>query len=42
VGAIEALRNGEEEVEKMAREYNRRRKLIVSGLNNIGLDCFNP
>ncbi len=42
VGAIEALRNGEEEVEKMAREYNRRRKLIVGGLNKIGLDCFNP
>ncbi|WP_445474143.1 aminotransferase class I/II-fold pyridoxal phosphate-dependent enzyme [Methanococcoides methylutens] len=42
VGAIEALRNGEEEVEKMVREYDRRRKLIVSGLNDIGLDCFNP
>lgn len=42
VGAIEALRNGEEEVEKMVREYDRRRKLIVGGLNNIGLDCFNP
>lgn len=42
IGAIEALRNGEEEVEKMAREYNRRRKLIVGGLNKIGLDCFNP
>ncbi len=42
VGAIEALRNGEEEVEKMVREYDRRRKLIVGGLNDIGLDCFNP
>lgn len=42
VGAIEALRNGEEEVQKMVREYDRRRKLIVSGLNDLGLDCFNP
>ncbi|MGM0771524.1 MAG: aminotransferase class I/II-fold pyridoxal phosphate-dependent enzyme [Halobacteriota archaeon] len=42
VGAIEALRNGEEEVQKMVREYDRRRKLIVGGLNNLGLDCFNP
>ncbi len=42
VGAIEALRNGEEEVGKMVREYDRRRKLIVGGLNDIGLDCFNP
>ncbi len=42
VGAIEALRNGEEEVSKMVREYDRRRKLIVGGLNDIGLDCFNP
>ncbi|RNI13678.1 aminotransferase class I/II-fold pyridoxal phosphate-dependent enzyme [Methanohalophilus sp. RSK] len=42
VGAIEALKNGEEEVEKMVTEYNRRRRLIVKGFNNIGLDCFNP
>ncbi|WP_234970370.1 aminotransferase class I/II-fold pyridoxal phosphate-dependent enzyme [Methanohalophilus halophilus] len=42
VGAIEALKNGEEEVEKMVNEYNRRRRLIVKGFNNIGLDCFNP
>lgn len=42
VGAIEALRNGEEEVQKMVREYDRRRKLIVGGLNDLGLDCFNP
>ncbi|KGK99208.1 hypothetical protein LI82_04045 [Methanococcoides methylutens] len=26
----------------MVREYDRRRKLIVGGLNDIGLDCFNP
>ena len=42
VGAIEALKNGEEEVEKMVNEYNRRRRLIVKGFNDIGLECFNP
>jgi aminotransferase len=42
VGAVEALKNGETEVEKMVNEYNRRRRLIVKGFNNIGLDCINP
>ncbi len=42
VGAIEALKNGEEEMQKMIREYDRRRNLIVKGLNDIGLDCFRP
>ncbi|MBP2030161.1 aminotransferase [Methanohalophilus levihalophilus] len=42
VGAIEALQNGETEVQAMVNEYNRRRRLIVKGFNNIGLDCFNP
>lgn len=40
--AIEALRNGEKERRRMVKEYNRRRRLIVAGLNNIGLDCFEP
>ncbi len=42
MGAIEALRNGDGEVRKMVKEYNRRRKLIVKGLNRIGLPCFEP
>ncbi|MBN1134400.1 MAG: aminotransferase class I/II-fold pyridoxal phosphate-dependent enzyme [Methanosarcinaceae archaeon] len=42
IGAIEALRNGEAEMQKMVREYDRRRHLIVSGLNKIGLDCLEP
>jgi aminotransferase len=42
VGAIEALKNGENEMQKMVRDYDRRRHLIVSGLNKIGLDCFEP
>lgn len=42
MGAIEALRNGEEEMRKMVREYDRRRRLIVNGLNKLGLECFEP
>lgn len=42
VGAIEALRNGNEEMQRMVRDYDRRRHLIVSGLNKIGLECYEP
>ncbi len=42
IGAIEALKYGETEVQAMINEYNRRRRLIVKGFNDIGLDCFNP
>ena len=42
MAAIEALKNGSREVKKMAREYNRRRKLLVAGLNNCGLKCHLP
>jgi aminotransferase len=42
MGAIEALRHGDGEMRSMVKEYDRRRRLIVSGLNRLGLDCFNP
>jgi aminotransferase len=42
MAAIEALRNGDSEVEKMVQEYNRRRRLMVKRLNEIGLPCFEP
>lgn len=32
----------EEEVEQMRAEYDRRRRLVVSGFNELGLDCFEP
>src|SRR5690606_11174710 len=38
-GAIEALRNGKDQVEEMQRSYRRRRNYIVSSLNEIGLEC---
>lgn len=40
--AIEALRNGDNDIEVMREEYNDRRKIIVSGFNNMSLDCFEP
>ena len=42
VAAIEALRNGEEAVQEMVAQYDKRRRLIVKGLNEIGLPCFEP
>jgi aminotransferase len=42
VAALEALTNGEEHVQKMVGEYDRRRRLIVSGLNELGLPTFEP
>jgi aminotransferase len=42
VAAIEALKTGEPDVVEMVTDYDRRRKLIVQGLNEIGLPCFEP
>ena len=42
MAAIEALRNGRDEMLAMGREYDRRRRLIVKGLDELGLDCFEP
>ncbi len=40
--AIEALKNGDEAVENMKKEYDRRRKLMVSSFNEIGMTCREP
>lgn len=40
--AVEALRHGEIPMRKMVEDYNNRRKIIVKGLREIGLDCFEP
>ncbi|MDR3593529.1 aminotransferase class I/II-fold pyridoxal phosphate-dependent enzyme [Clostridium sp.] len=41
-GAIEALKSGDESVEEMCKEYNRRRRVLVEGFRKMGLDCFEP
>ena len=40
--AIEALKNGDDDVRHMAKEYNRRRRVMVNGFRKMGLDCFEP
>jgi aminotransferase len=42
IAAIEALKSGEDSAAEMVEEYNRRRLVIVEGLNDIGLSCFEP
>ncbi len=38
--AIEALKNGDEDVEMMRAEYNRRRVFLLEGFKKIGIECF--
>ncbi|WP_294405145.1 aminotransferase class I/II-fold pyridoxal phosphate-dependent enzyme [uncultured Clostridium sp.] len=40
--AIEALKNGDDSIEEMRREYNRRRRVLVDGFKKMGLECFEP
>ena len=42
IAAQEALKNGQKNVQLMKKEYNRRRRYIVSALNEIGLKCHMP
>lgn len=39
---IEALKFGEPDIQEMLSDYNRRRLLMVKGLNSIGLNCYEP
>lgn len=40
--AIEALRNCDDDVTEMITEYNHRRRVVLSGFRNAGMDCFEP
>ena len=40
--AIEALNNCDEDVRHMVKEYDMRRRMMVSGFNKIGLECREP
>lgn len=40
--AIEALRNGDDDVKRMVDEYDMRRRLVIDGFNSLGLKCFEP
>ena len=40
--AIEALRNGDDDIAYMRDQYDMRRRLVVGSLNKMGLTCFEP
>jgi aminotransferase len=42
VAAHEALKNGLEEKDRMVESYNQRRRLVVKGFREIGLECHEP
>ncbi len=42
MAAIEALKAGDREVAAMVEDYDRRRRVMVKGLRDIGLSCFEP
>ena len=40
--AVEALRNGDEDVAEMREAYNQRRRYLVHAFKEMGLECFEP
>ena len=40
--AVDALRNGDKDVEKMCEAYNHRRRYLLYEFREMGLDCFEP
>jgi len=40
--AIEAMSKGDKDVQNMKREYDQRRRHLLTGLREIGLECFEP
>jgi aminotransferase len=42
LAVVEAAMNADNEISKMRDEYNHRRRVIVQGLKDAGLDCFTP
>lgn len=40
--AVEALRNGDKDVEEMRRSYNHRRRFLMNAFREMGLECFEP
>lgn len=40
--AIEALKNGDEDIAQMRVAYNQRRRYLMNAFREMGLDCFEP
>lgn len=40
--AVEAIKNGDSDIEEMKRSYNERRKYLLGEFRSLGMDCFEP
>lgn len=40
--AVDALKNGDDDVEKMRQAYNQRRRFLMNAFREMGLECFEP
>jgi len=40
--AIAAMNDGDDDIKAMRRDYDRRRRLLLDGLRQIGISCFEP
>lgn len=40
--AIEAVKNGDEDIERMKEEYDRRRRYLLKNFADMGIECFEP
>lgn len=40
--AIEAMKNGDEDIEAMKAEYDARRQFLLQGFRDLGMECFEP
>lgn len=40
--AIEALKNGDRDIESMRESYNQRRRFLLNAFSEMGLNCFEP
>ena len=40
--AVEALKNGDNDVKEMRQAYNQRRRFLINAFKQMGLDCFEP
>ena len=40
--AVEALKNGEDDVKMMRESYNQRRRFLIDAFKKMGLECFEP
>lgn len=40
--AVEALKHGDEDIERMKKSYNERRRYLLRAFKDLGMDCFEP